>query len=346
MLLVAPNERKVRIETGYGARLPDRCRVERDHPRNAILPRFKAGDYGRRDRRRGRRDHQDAGASAGRGGEAGQGNRRGEEAARRGSGAGFIPVIVMVFFVIIGSIAAACRREGAIGPAPRRDRSVGRPVGPRRDQPLAPRWRRWLGRRRRFRWRRRRRSAASPAAAGRSAAAALRGDGNANKLSEDDHAKVSAAIAAAEAKSDGEIVAIATDRSDAYHDVGAALGGALVLIALCSPWAPAALLPDLVARPGPWRVATEPVNARVADLPDVPAPCSSSCRGVPDPQMDAAAAGADAGRDQDAAGAAARDRSCSRRAPNAAPSGAPASSSICRWASIAPRSSPTRRSRR
>ena len=40
------------------------------------------------------------------------------------------------------------------------------------------------------------------------------------KLSAEDHAKVSAAIAAAEAKSDGEIVAIATERSDAYHDVG------------------------------------------------------------------------------------------------------------------------------
>ena len=40
------------------------------------------------------------------------------------------------------------------------------------------------------------------------------------KLSAEDHAKVSAAIASAEAKSDGEIVAIATERSDAYHDVG------------------------------------------------------------------------------------------------------------------------------
>jgi putative membrane protein len=40
------------------------------------------------------------------------------------------------------------------------------------------------------------------------------------KLSEEDHAKVSAAIAAAEAKSDGEIIAIAADQSDAYHDVG------------------------------------------------------------------------------------------------------------------------------
>jgi putative membrane protein len=39
-------------------------------------------------------------------------------------------------------------------------------------------------------------------------------------LNADDHAKVSAAIAAAEANSDGEIVAIASDQSDAYHDVG------------------------------------------------------------------------------------------------------------------------------
>jgi putative membrane protein len=40
------------------------------------------------------------------------------------------------------------------------------------------------------------------------------------KLSADDHAGVSAAIAAAEVKSDGEIIAIAADQSDAYHDVG------------------------------------------------------------------------------------------------------------------------------
>jgi putative membrane protein len=39
-------------------------------------------------------------------------------------------------------------------------------------------------------------------------------------LNEADHAQVSAAIAAAEAGSDGEIVAIASDSSDAYHDVG------------------------------------------------------------------------------------------------------------------------------
>lgn len=39
-------------------------------------------------------------------------------------------------------------------------------------------------------------------------------------LNAEDHAKVSSAIAAAEATSDGEIVAISSDQSDAYHDVG------------------------------------------------------------------------------------------------------------------------------
>src|SRR5262245_59685473 len=39
-------------------------------------------------------------------------------------------------------------------------------------------------------------------------------------LTPDDHEKVSAAIAAAEEKSDGEIIAICADQSDAYHDVG------------------------------------------------------------------------------------------------------------------------------
>ena len=38
------------------------------------------------------------------------------------------------------------------------------------------------------------------------------------QLTSEDHAKVSAAIAAAEAKSDGEIVAVATPLSDSYHD--------------------------------------------------------------------------------------------------------------------------------
>jgi putative membrane protein len=40
------------------------------------------------------------------------------------------------------------------------------------------------------------------------------------RMSAEDHARVSAAIAEAEGKSDGEIIAITADQSDAYHDVG------------------------------------------------------------------------------------------------------------------------------
>ena len=50
------------------------------------------------------------------------------------------------------------------------------------------------------------------------------------RLSADDHARVSAAIAAAELTSDGEIVAVATDLSDSYHDV-ALHWAVLVLVA-------------------------------------------------------------------------------------------------------------------
>ena len=55
------------------------------------------------------------------------------------------------------------------------------------------------------------------------------------RMSEADHDKVSAAIAAAEAKSDGEIVAVATPLSDAYHDV--ALHWALVPLFAVLAWA-------------------------------------------------------------------------------------------------------------
>jgi putative membrane protein len=55
------------------------------------------------------------------------------------------------------------------------------------------------------------------------------------QLSEADHDKVSAAIAAAEAKSNGEIVAVATPLSDSYHDV--ALHWALVPLFAVLAWA-------------------------------------------------------------------------------------------------------------
>jgi putative membrane protein len=79
-----------------------------------------------------------------------------------------------------------------------------------------------------------------------------------------DHAKVSAAIAAAEANSDGEIVAITSDRSDAYHDVGlqfAALTG-FALLALF------AAAPNVLTGLHEWLEgwATEPSLRRVLTL--------------------------------------------------------------------------------
>lgn len=60
------------------------------------------------------------------------------------------------------------------------------------------------------------------------------------KLSQEDHAKVSAAIAEAEAKSDGEILAVTTQLSDSYHDVALhwavlALIGTLAIFAAWPP---------------------------------------------------------------------------------------------------------------
>ncbi len=56
------------------------------------------------------------------------------------------------------------------------------------------------------------------------------------QLAEADHDKVSAAIAAAEAGTNGEIVAVATDQSDAYHDVALhyAIGVAFLVLAMAA----------------------------------------------------------------------------------------------------------------
>jgi len=55
------------------------------------------------------------------------------------------------------------------------------------------------------------------------------------QLSEADHERISAAIAAAEASSNGEIVAVATPISDPYHDVG--LHWALIPLFAVLAWA-------------------------------------------------------------------------------------------------------------
>ncbi len=111
VLLVAPNERKVRIETGYGARVFLTDAVSSVIIRESILPRFKAGDY-------------PGGIAAGadqiitlmqlppaeaakRAQEIGAAETQRSE--RRAGGFPVIQIIfmVVVFFVVIGSIAGA-----------------------------------------------------------------------------------------------------------------------------------------------------------------------------------------------------------------------------------------------
>ncbi|WP_028970084.1 TPM domain-containing protein [Sphingomonas sp. URHD0057] len=59
------------------------------------------------------------------------------------------------------------------------------------------------------------------------------------RLSEADHDKVSAAIAAAEANTNGEIVAVATPISDPYHDVALHWAvAALILVLAWAAWRP------------------------------------------------------------------------------------------------------------
>ena len=105
ILLVAPKERKVRIETGYGARVFLTDAVSSVIIRENILPKFKAGDMG-------------GGVVAGADAIITQLQLPPEEAQRRAAEAAAsakkrevdvnpIPVIfiVIIFFVIIGSIA-------------------------------------------------------------------------------------------------------------------------------------------------------------------------------------------------------------------------------------------------
>ena len=85
------------------------------------------------------------------------------------------------------------------------------------------------------------------------------------QLSEADHDKVSAAIAKAEAKSNGEIVAVTTPLSDSYHDV--ALHWALVPLFAVLAWA--AIWPTALAwwfdfLTGGW--GTEPTLSQLLTL--------------------------------------------------------------------------------
>jgi putative membrane protein len=75
-------------------------------------------------------------------------------------------------------------------------------------------------------------------------------------LTPDEHARVSAAVAAAEARTSGEIVTIVADRSDGYMDVAfawAALGAFAVLALL--PFMATPVLDALAVFHGGWNVA-------------------------------------------------------------------------------------------
>jgi putative membrane protein len=85
------------------------------------------------------------------------------------------------------------------------------------------------------------------------------------QLSDADHDKVSAAISAAEAKSNGEIVAVATPISDAYHDV--ALHWALIPlfgVLAWAAWRPTALQWWYNFLLGGWQ--TEPTLSQLLTL--------------------------------------------------------------------------------
>ena len=74
------------------------------------------------------------------------------------------------------------------------------------------------------------------------------------QLSDGDHAKVSAAIAAAEAKSNGEVVAVATPISDPYHDVALHWSVAVLILVLAwAAWCPTCLTWWFDTLMGGWR---------------------------------------------------------------------------------------------
>ena len=74
------------------------------------------------------------------------------------------------------------------------------------------------------------------------------------RLTKSDHDKVSAAIAAAEATTDGEILAVATERSDSYHDVALHWAvAAMILVLAWAAWQPDWLLWWFEQVFGGWR---------------------------------------------------------------------------------------------
>ncbi|MFZ5748866.1 MAG: TPM domain-containing protein [Pseudomonadota bacterium] len=77
------------------------------------------------------------------------------------------------------------------------------------------------------------------------------------RFTAEDHARITAAVAAAEQATDGEIVTIVTERSDAYHDVGLHYAvAAMLLVAGISASFPALFEWKLALFTGGWNDAT------------------------------------------------------------------------------------------
>ena len=154
------------------------------------------------------------------------------------------------------------------------------------------------------------------------------------RLSDEDHVKVSAAIAMAERQTDGEIVAVATDLSDSYHDVALHWAIAVLILVLAwAAWRPTALTwwYDLLF--GGW--SPEPTMSELLTFVMVLAVLKFTVvlliLRYTRPSRGGSAAG---------------PSPSSRRLRSGAPSAAPASSSISQWVSGARRSSATRPSPR
>ncbi len=71
-------------------------------------------------------------------------------------------------------------------------------------------------------------------------------------MNAEDHAKVSAAIASAESGSDGEVIAIITERSDSYHDVGLHYAVAMLFLLLATLAAWPVLIDDMWSLINGW----------------------------------------------------------------------------------------------
>ncbi len=222
LLIVAPNERKVRIEVGRGLEPVMTDAMSKLIIENAILPAFRRGDYPG-GIRAGVRDIKDVLL-----GDAEAVKERAKTTRARlgipNAAAHSLPLLDgarplhhVGGLSLIAFGAAGDGRTTARHLLPSRQfRQLGRGLVERRGQ---RRRRRLVGRRRRLRRRR--------------LLGKLVGDGSMKLFSTEDEARVSQAITQAERKTSGEIVVVVAARSDAYLYVPPLVGA---LLSLLVPW--------------------------------------------------------------------------------------------------------------